>query len=121
MRHNAREEIYTEIRVLGKPALFHSMRLDRNTVPQGLYLYEIRHDDASIGEPVQLAERILVNHFGTILTKEPISLGPDGYLDIAVKKDWDSNGGKRRTVEEFMKEEPCPGKAENRNSQDGTQ
>ena len=33
----------TEIEVLGKPALFHDMRIDRNTVPKGLYLYEVRH------------------------------------------------------------------------------
>lgn len=48
-RYNAMEEIFTEIEVLGKPALFHDMRIDRNTVPKGLYLYEIRHDDKGWG------------------------------------------------------------------------
>lgn len=105
MRYNALEQRYMEIRVFGKPALFHDMRLDRNTVPKGLYLYEVRYDDDNKGEPVQLAEKILVNHFGTILTKEPITLDPDGYLDISEKRDWDYNGGKRTTLEEFMDRE----------------
>lgn len=32
-RYNAMEETYTEIRVLGKPALFHDMRLDQDYDP----------------------------------------------------------------------------------------
>ena len=45
MRYNAMEERFEEIEVLGKPALFHDMRLERNTIPKGLYLYEVRYDD----------------------------------------------------------------------------
>ena len=37
-RYHAMEETYSEIRVLGKPALFHDLRIDRSTVPRGLYL-----------------------------------------------------------------------------------
>ena len=58
-RYNAMEEIFTEIEVLGKPALFHDMRIDRNTVPKGLYLYEIRHDDKGWGNPVRIAKGIM--------------------------------------------------------------
>ena len=43
-RYNAMEETFTEVRVLGKPAFFHDLRIDRSTVPKGLYLYEVRHD-----------------------------------------------------------------------------
>ena len=105
MRYNALEQRYMDIRVFGKPALFYDMRLDRNTVPKGLYLYEVRYDDDNIGEPVQLAKKILVNYFGTILTREPITLNSDGYLDISEKEDWDYNGGKYTTLEEFMNKE----------------
>ena len=34
-RYNAMEETFTEVRVLGKPALFHDLRIDRSTVPKG--------------------------------------------------------------------------------------
>lgn len=105
-RCNAMEETYTEIEVLGKPALFHDLRIDRNTVPKGLYLYEVRYDDEGWGDPVQIAKGILVNHFGTILTREPIKLPPDGYLDIDPEKDWNYAGGDCRTISEFMKQYP---------------
>ena len=69
-RYNAMEETFTEVRVLGKPALFHDLRIDRSTVPKGLYLYEVRHDDEGWGDPVQIAKGIMVNHFGSIITRE---------------------------------------------------
>ena len=81
-RYNAMEETFTEVRVLEKPALFHDLRIDRSTVPKGLYLYEVRHDDEGWGDPVQIAKGIMVNHFGSIITREPIRLPPHGYLDI---------------------------------------
>lgn len=112
-RYNAMEEQYKEIKVLGKPALFHDMRLDRSTVPGGLYLYEVRHDDDGLGGPVQIARGIMVNHFGSILTREPIKLPPEGCLDIDPEKDWDYVGGDCRNVREFMKKYP-PVKERNR-------
>ena len=105
-RYSVMEESFQEVRVLGKPALFHDLRLDRNTVPKGLYLYEVRHDDDGVGDPVQIAKGILVNHFGSILTREPMKLPPDGYLDIDPEKDWDYSGGECRTVQEFMEKYP---------------
>lgn len=44
-RYNAMEEQFEEITVFGKPALFASIRIDRGSVPTGLYLYEVRSDD----------------------------------------------------------------------------
>ena len=74
MRYNAMEERFEEIEVLGKPALFHDMRLERNTIPKGLYLYEVRYDDDGVGNPVQIAKGIMVNHLGSIITREPLPL-----------------------------------------------
>ena len=69
MRYDVMKEHYTEIRLFGKPALFNDMRLDQDTVPKGLYLYEVRYDDET-WEPVQIAKGILANHLGSILTRE---------------------------------------------------
>ena len=66
-RYNAMEETFTEVRVLGKPALFHDLRIDRSTVPKGLYLYEVRYDDEGLGDPVQIAKGIMVNHLVLLL------------------------------------------------------
>lgn len=39
MTHDAMTEHYEEITVCGKPALFTSIRIKRDTVPEGLYAY----------------------------------------------------------------------------------
>lgn len=39
-RCNAMEERFTEVVVLGRAALFHDLRIDRSTVPEGMYHYD---------------------------------------------------------------------------------
>lgn len=85
---NAMEEIFQEITVLGKPALFTGGRLDRRTVPIGLYAYDVRHDDDQQGIPCQIAKSILVNHWETILLTEPLQMPERGLLDINEDTDW---------------------------------
>lgn len=63
------------------------MRINRNTVPKGLYLYKVRHDDEGWGNPLQIAKGIMVNHFGSIITRGQVQLPANGYLDIDPKKD----------------------------------
>ena len=105
-RYNAMEEQFEEITVLGKPALFTDIRINRGSVQKGLYLYEVRSDDDGCGDPVQIARGIMVNHFGSIITREPIRLPPDGYLNIEPEKDWNFTGGDCRTVKEFQETYP---------------
>ena len=100
--YDAGREHFPEIKILGKPALFHDLRIDRNSVPKGLYLYEVRYDDDGFGDPVQIAKGIVVNHFGSIITRSPLKLPSDGYLDIDPEKDWNFAGGDCRTVKEFQ-------------------
>ena len=82
MRENAAEVDYSEITILGKPALFSEWRIDRSTVPTGLHLYELRHEDEDWGTPCQVAKGILANFYGTVLTAEPLKLDDDGRRDI---------------------------------------
>lgn len=105
-RYDAMEEQFTEITVLGRPALFHDMRLERGSIPKGLYLYEVRHDDMGLGRPVQIAKGIMVNHLGSIITREPIKLPTGGYLDIDPEKDWEYTDGDCRTIKAFMEKYP---------------
>lgn len=58
-RFNAMTENFEEVEILGKPALFSSLRIDRSTLPKGLYLYEVRHDDDCQGIACQIAR-----HYG---------------------------------------------------------
>lgn len=88
MPQNAMEETFDEITVLNKPALFTGSRLDRGTVPKGLYAYDVRHDDDCQGIPCEIAKYIMVNHWGTILLAEPLDLGDKGFLLIDEDNDW---------------------------------
>lgn len=60
-RLDAMKEVFEEVTVLGKPMLFTPCRIERGTVPQGLYMYEVRHDDDCRGDPVQIAKWVMVN------------------------------------------------------------
>ncbi|MFR6694634.1 MAG: LPD28 domain-containing protein [Dysosmobacter sp.] len=51
MTVDARKERFELVEVLGHPMLFTCLRVDRNTVPKGLYLYEVRNDDDQCGTP----------------------------------------------------------------------
>jgi len=100
-RANAMTETYEEVEVFQKPALFSCGRIDPSTVPEGYYLYELRHDDDCQGDIVQIARAILVNHWGSIIVRDEIKLPEDGYLDV--DPDCMNYGaGDCRTMEEFM-------------------
>lgn len=82
MSVDAMNERFEEVEFQGKTALFTDSRVARDTVPEGLHRYEIRHTDDDWGEPCQLGYGILVNHFGTLITNEAIQLDPSGHLDF---------------------------------------
>ena len=93
MRVNAMTEKFEDVTVLGHPMLFTCARVDRDTVPEGLYMYEVRHDDDQQGNPVQIANWIMVNHWGTLITNKPIRLEPserinNAYRNIDPEEDW---------------------------------
>lgn len=54
MSCNAMTEHYEEITVCGKPALFTNFRIKRDTVPDSLYVYDVRHDDDCRGIPCEI-------------------------------------------------------------------
>ncbi len=109
---------YEEVTILGKPMLFTEARIDRDTVPKGLYMYEVRHDDDQNGNPVQLGRWILVNFWGTVISAQPLdwresSSANYAYLDIDPERDW-SYKGVHATLKEYMerylpKEQDAPG------------
>ena len=74
MSINAKEENYELMEMLGQTVLFTNMRVDRSTVPEGLYAYDVRHDDDCTGEICEIKPSVMVNHWGTIICKEPIEM-----------------------------------------------
>lgn len=50
MKVNAAEESFELMEMFGQTVLFTNMRVDRSTVPEGLHVYDVRHDDDYTGE-----------------------------------------------------------------------
>lgn len=117
-RKNAMDEVYEEVTVFGKPMLFTCLRIDRDTVPKGMYMYEVRHDDDQQGDPVQMANWIMVNHWGTLISNQPVKLEKspsvnNAYRDIDPETDWNYEGVDS-SLKEYMEKHP-PRKEKNRN------
>jgi len=55
------------------PILFVDRRLSKEEKKPGLYYYAIRHDDEQ-WLPATIEEAVLVNHYGTIISKEKLDL-----------------------------------------------
>ena len=104
-KYDARTEDFDEITLLGKPALFTPGRIDRDTVPSGYHLYEVRHDDDCQGDAVQIARNIVVNHWGSIITHVEIALSDGGCLDIE-PEDLNYGTGDCRSLNNYMAKYP---------------
>jgi hypothetical protein len=88
MSVNAFTEEYEYIELFGKPGLFTNARIDRDTVPEGWYAYDLRGSDYDPGEPVTVEPSVVVNHAGTILTHEPISFPKEGFKRLNGRLDF---------------------------------
>lgn len=93
---------YDLIEIFDKPALFLNERISKKDIPAGLYKCDVRNDDESINGFSELSPSVLVNHFGTIITKEPIDFGINGY--ITLNEETEPNFiGSSITIEQYIK------------------
>ncbi|MFR9514441.1 MAG: LPD28 domain-containing protein [Rikenellaceae bacterium] len=76
------KQTFEKIEINNREALFTNGRIDRDKVPQGYYAYDIRHGDDDDMEAATIEPEVMVNHFGTILTKEFIGMTENGYTPI---------------------------------------
>ena len=80
MRLDYRTEKFQKVSVCGIPCDFSDMRIDRRTVPEERYQYEVAGDDDSGGDPARVQRGVLVNFFGTLISDVPLPLGDDKVL-----------------------------------------
>ena len=85
MSVDARKEDFEHIELFGKPALFSNSRIDRVTVPGNLYCYDLRGSDNDPGRPVTVENKVGVNHAGTVLAIEPVTIPEEGYKRLRGK------------------------------------
>lgn len=105
MSFNANRELFKQIKFRGKPMLFTILTIERKTLPDGIERYEIRHADKDDRCPIQIARNVFSNHFGTLLTNEPIQLTPDSVLSVSAK-DFEYAGRMVVSLAEYLKEYP---------------
>lgn len=82
---NATKESYTLTEIDGRFVLFTNMRLDRDTVPEGLFCYDVRDSDHLDGCMAEVRPFVMANHWGTILSKTQFPLDEHGSY---CPKDW---------------------------------
>ena len=99
--HNKDEigEKYQAVELFGKPALFSNWRIDRDKLPEGLYVYDLRGSDYDPGMPVTLESHVTVNHAASVITAAPIELPEQGFLYLG--EDGLNFTGGEQTVKEF--------------------
>ncbi len=103
MAVNANEADYERFEILGHDALFTNLRIYRNSLPDGLYAYDLRDCDDCSGDPCELKSHVMVNHWGTVIVKKPIEGADDGVI---LNEDDYNYLGEDITLKEFANPAP---------------
>ena len=78
---DVQKEVLEEVELLGRTGYFTELRVDKETVPEGMHCYELRHGDDD-GFPVSVEESVRVNYFGAVLLAEELELGGEKALQF---------------------------------------
>ena len=103
-----RNDSYEIVTIFDQPVLFTSLRIPRDFVPDGLYCYDIRHDDECGGRMTELKDHVLVNHWGTVLSAKPFEPREfDGHIysseqGIVIEDDDYNYTGDEMTASEYI-------------------
>ena len=103
MMKDARDEDFELAEIDNVVVIFTNARIDRDTVPFDLYCYDVRESEGFSGDPVTLEKVVVINHWGTVLSKKPFPLEDDAYYPL---KDGINYLGETCTMDEFMEMNP---------------
>lgn len=93
---------FENVTVFGIPMIFTTFRIDRGTIPRGLYAYDLAHSSEDGVHPVKLAPFVLINHLGTVLSTVPVQFSnPENACLYFRNGDW-NNEGSPTTLETFI-------------------
>lgn len=100
MRYDAKELSYEKVEAFGERAIFTDVRVERESVLEGLYQYEVRHNEC-LGNSVEIAKGILVNFYGTAYEK-PVVCGGHGWMPVE-EEEWHYVGKRNCTLEGYLR------------------
>lgn len=88
---DVQKEVLEEVDLLGRKGYFTELRVDKETVPEGMHCYELRYGDDD-GFPVSVEESVRVNYFGAVVLAEELELGEEKALQFGYE-DFGYTGG----------------------------
>lgn len=94
-----REKKMTEVEVKGRMALFTELRVNKDTIPYGMYCYALRYGDDD-GMPCTIEQNVIVNYFGTVIVSVPFDFENKDYIPV----NYDDFGftGEHLTISEYV-------------------
>lgn len=95
-------DVFDEVEIRGRKALFTEQRIDPENVPEGLHYYMLRHGDDD-SYPCTMEKKVAVNYFGTVFVKEPFAMKKD-YLSLDADDFYYT--GEQMQIYSFMGKEP---------------
>ena len=110
MSDSAMRDYFELIEIYDRPAMFSDGRIDRETVPDGWYCYDLRGSDNDPGEPATVEPYVSFNHAGSVLLPTPIKF-PSGqkYRSLIENKEYALNFlGEDVTIQEFCERYELP-------------
>lgn len=72
---------FDAIEVCDVKGVFSNESIAPQDVPKGLYKYDLRYSDET-GEFTSIEKNVVANHGGTVLLKEPLDLGANGFIEF---------------------------------------
>lgn len=91
-------------RTAAQDGYFTELRVDKETVPEEMHCYELRHGDDD-GFPVSVEESVRVNYFGAVLFTETLELGNEKALQFGYE-DFSYTGGQMYLSQVIGGQEP---------------
>jgi len=99
--HPEQAEEYQQAEFYDVPSLFSNGRVDRESLPEGIFCYELRGADYDPGHPLTVEEHVTVNHAATILTAVPVTIPEQESLRLG---DGLNFTGGEQTIPEYLQE-----------------
>lgn len=103
MIRNAMTMVFHTADVLGMDVLHTREYIDRNTIPKGMYAYDVRN--CKCDNVFRIEKQVLANRLYTLILNEPIPLDTNGYRCIS-EEQYTIGGDAEMTLEEYMKLHP---------------
>lgn len=94
---SSKELVFEGFEILGQQGLFTNLRVKRDSLPEGIYAYDLR--DCCDGEICEMRPHVMVNHWGTVLLKNKIE---EAEYGLEINEDDYSYTGVSMTLSEFL-------------------